>query len=34
VDGTELARDIRAEFGLTSDGYPPDLDPGSRSSHS
>jgi glycosyltransferase involved in cell wall biosynthesis len=30
VDGSELARDIRAEFGLTSDSY----GPGSRSSHS
>jgi glycosyltransferase involved in cell wall biosynthesis len=30
VDGTELARDIRAEFGLTSDSYASDPDPGSR----
>jgi glycosyltransferase involved in cell wall biosynthesis len=41
VDGTELARDIRSEFGLTSNVYEPSpnhesrsLDPGSRSSHS
>jgi len=29
VDGTELARDIRAEFGLTTDAYEPSSDPGS-----
>jgi hypothetical protein len=35
VDGTELARDIRSEFGLTSDVYEPSPDPpGSRSSQS
>jgi glycosyltransferase involved in cell wall biosynthesis len=41
VDGTELARDIRSEFGLTSHAYEPSpnhesrsLDPGSRSSQS
>jgi hypothetical protein len=30
VDGTELARDIRAEFGLTGNAYGPSPDPGSR----
>jgi glycosyltransferase involved in cell wall biosynthesis len=30
VDGTELARDIRAEFGLTSDAYEPSSDRESR----
>lgn len=30
LDGTELARDIRTEFGLTSDAYEPSPDPGSR----
>jgi len=30
VDGTELARDIRAEFGLTGSAYGPSPDPGSR----
>jgi hypothetical protein len=30
VDGTELARDIRSEFGLVSDVYEPSPDPGSR----
>jgi glycosyltransferase involved in cell wall biosynthesis len=41
VDGTELARDIRAEFGLASESYGPSADlgsripdPGSPSSHS
>jgi len=32
VDGSELARDIRSEFGITGDGYEPAS--GSRSSHS
>ena len=30
VDGTELARGIRAEFGFDSDAYEPPSDPGSR----
>jgi glycosyltransferase involved in cell wall biosynthesis len=34
VDGTELARDIRAEFGLPSDAYAPSPNPGPRSSQS
>ena len=34
LDGTELARDIRTEFGLASHVYEPSSDPGSRSSHS
>ena len=34
ADGTELARDIRSEFGVTVDIYEPSPNPGSRSSQS